>query len=293
MPEEFSHLQAQDMSKLGFMQDLIRGIKKIISADASKQVVRETVISGASNAATVPLLERVFLFLEDGKWQDANIYCEKVLDIDPKNAEAYLGKLMAELQVKNRKLLADCDMPFDDRDNFSKVIRFGDEKLESEMRGYIAHIKERNENARLIGIYKDAMSIMSSAGSEGEYITAAKKLESIPEFKDSKELAVECRKRAKECCNDSIYAKAKSMMDRNTISDCSSAISEFEKISGWRDADEQICACKKRIEEIKAKQEADRLEAERRAEERRIEEEKAKKSSKKPLTSACLPFAPF
>jgi tetratricopeptide (TPR) repeat protein len=28
LPDEFSHLQAQDMSKLGFMQDLIRGIKK-------------------------------------------------------------------------------------------------------------------------------------------------------------------------------------------------------------------------------------------------------------------------
>ena len=33
LPEEFSHLQAQDMSKLGFMQDLIRGIKKILEAD--------------------------------------------------------------------------------------------------------------------------------------------------------------------------------------------------------------------------------------------------------------------
>ena len=33
LPEEFSHLQAQDMSKLGFMQDLIRGIKKIAKAD--------------------------------------------------------------------------------------------------------------------------------------------------------------------------------------------------------------------------------------------------------------------
>lgn len=29
LPDEFSHLQAQDMSKLGFIQDLIRGIKKI------------------------------------------------------------------------------------------------------------------------------------------------------------------------------------------------------------------------------------------------------------------------
>lgn len=29
LPEEFSHLQAQNMNKLGFMQDLLRGIKKL------------------------------------------------------------------------------------------------------------------------------------------------------------------------------------------------------------------------------------------------------------------------
>ena len=135
LPEEFSHLQAQDMSKLGFMQDLIRGIKKIIEADAPKQAAKETVIVGANNAAIAPLLERVFLFLEDGKWQDANTYCEKVLDIDPKNVKAYLGKLMAELQVRNRKELANCAEPFDDRDSYSKLLRFGDEALEKEMRG--------------------------------------------------------------------------------------------------------------------------------------------------------------
>ena len=72
------------MSKLGFMQDLIRGIKKTAKADEPKATVKETVVVGSSNANTAPLLERAFLFLEDGKWQDANIYCEKVLDIDPK-----------------------------------------------------------------------------------------------------------------------------------------------------------------------------------------------------------------
>ncbi|MGN1202570.1 MAG: TIR domain-containing protein, partial [Eubacterium sp.] len=38
LPEEFSHLQAQDMSKLGFMQDLIRGIRKIAEAGEQKSV---------------------------------------------------------------------------------------------------------------------------------------------------------------------------------------------------------------------------------------------------------------
>ena len=36
LPEEFSHLQAQDMAKLGFMQDLIRGIKKITAEERNK-----------------------------------------------------------------------------------------------------------------------------------------------------------------------------------------------------------------------------------------------------------------
>ena len=45
LPEEFSHLQAQDMSKLGFMQDLIRGIKKLTQTDAPRQtIVQETVV---------------------------------------------------------------------------------------------------------------------------------------------------------------------------------------------------------------------------------------------------------
>ena len=296
LPEEFSHLQAQDMSKLGFMQDLIRGIKKIIEADAPKQTVKETVIVGANNAATTPLLERVFLFLEDGKWQDANIYCEKVLDIDPKNAEAYLGKLMVELQVRNRKQLADCAEPFDDRDNYSKVLRFGDEALEKEMRGYITHINERNENTRLTGIYNSAKNAMSAANTESAFKTAADTFATIPGFKDADTLAEQCLEKAEICRKDAVYSSAKSKMIGEKVASYEEAIKVFQTISGWKDSDEQIYACQKKIEEIKAKEEADRLEAERKAEERRIAAEKAAKKRKKafaigtPIVAACIAF---
>ena len=296
LPEEFSHLQAQDMSKLGFMQDLIRGIKKIIEADAPKQTVKETVIVGANNAATTPLLERVSLFLEDGKWQDANIYCEKVLDIDPKNAEAYLGKLMVELQVRNRKQLADCAEPFDDRDNYSKVLRFGDEALEKEMRGYITHINERNENTRLTGIYNSAKNAMSAANAESAFKTAADTFATIPGFKDADTLAEQCLEKAEICRKDAVYSTAKSKMIGEKVASYEEAIKVFQTISGWKDSDEQIYACQKKIEEIKAKEEADRLEAERKAEERRIAAEKAAKKRKKafaigtPIVAACIAF---
>ena len=118
LPEEFSHLQAQDMSKLGFMQDLIRGIKKIIQVDEPKvNVVQETVISNANtnvNANVEPLLKRAFMFLEDQEWASADEYCEKVLDIDPENAEAYLGKLMIDIKIAVRSSLGDCDYLFED-----------------------------------------------------------------------------------------------------------------------------------------------------------------------------------
>ena len=276
LPEEFSHLQAQDMSKLGFMQDLIRGINKIITKDEPKETIKETVVVNANNSNVVPLLERVTIFLEDGKWNDANIYCEKVLDIDPKNAQAYLGKLMAELRVKSRKQLADCAQPFDNLDNYGKVIRFGDEKLENEIRGYISHIKERNENNRLTDTYTNAINAMNSAETEADFKSAAHAFQSIADYKDSKEKAKECLEKAEVARKDAILADGREKMDVESISSYEGAIKLFESVSGWRDADKQIAVCKQKIEQLKIKEEEDRLEAERKAEERRIENEKAK-----------------
>ena len=195
LPEEFSHLQAQDMSKLGFMQDLIRGIKKIAQ--------KETPAPAASPAASAsggsaPLLKRAFLFLEDGDWQEADAYCEKVLDVDPENAQAYLGKLMAELKVRRRDELKNCAEPFDGSGNYQKAFRFGDASLKEQLNGCIAFISERNENARKTGIYNDAAKAMNSAGTEAQFNDAAAKFRSISGFKDADALAEECVKQAEE-----------------------------------------------------------------------------------------------
>jgi len=306
LPEEFSHLQAQDMSKLGFMQDLIRGIKKIVSAGAPKAEVKETVAVGGS-VNVEPLLERAFMFLEDGDWGEANEYCEKVLDQDPKNARAYLGKLMAECRACRMEDLQNCRQPFDGNGNYNKILRFAEPKLIETLKGYIAHINERNENARLTGIYNRAVSAMNEANSENEYKAAAEIFKTVPGFKDADSLVEKCLDNAETCRKDALYNSARSQMSQNTISCYESAIRMFESISGWKDADEQIYACKKKIEELKAKEEAERLEAERKAEAERLERErkaeehriaveKAKKKAKKvfaigtPIVCACIAF---
>ena len=102
----------------------------------------------ASNPSVDAYLKRVFMFLEDGDWSAAAEYCEKVLDIDPECAEAYLGKLMAQLKVNEREQLQNCAKSFDDNNNYKKILRFGDETLKAEVVGYNDGIRARLEAER-------------------------------------------------------------------------------------------------------------------------------------------------
>ena len=252
LPEEFSHLQAQDMSKLGFMQDLIRGIRKILNADEEKPtVVRETVVA-AGNANIQPLLKRAFMFLEDGDFKSADEYCEKVLDIDPENAQAYLGKLMAELNVKVQEELRECEEPFDNDNNYQKVLRFGDEKLGETLSEYVSYIKERNENIRLNSVYDRATSLMYSAKSKEDYIKVAEVFETIKEFKDSAELCEKCRDSAAAIVKNQIYDKAEHERSKDVVYQIEDAIKLYKQIPGWKDADIKAEQCRLRIEELRA-----------------------------------------
>ena len=266
LPEEFSHLQAQDMSKLGFMQDLIRGIKKITQADAPKtSVIKETVITGGNNN-TAPLLERAFMFLEDGDWNSSNEYCEKVLDIDPKNAQAYLGKLMAELHVRKQDSLQDQAAPFDGYSSYQKAIRFADDSLRTALTGYIEFINNRNEHNRLEGIYNKATSQKRAAKTEKEFKAAATTYGTIATYRDADALKQECLELAENARKDAIYDKAMSLFSRRSIPDIEQAISQFKTIPGWKDADGKVIECQQKIERIKQEDE-----------EKRIQDEKEKK----------------
>ncbi len=278
LPEALSVLQSYDMSKIGFIQDLIRGVNKVLDASKPKEAVKETVvIQQQSNANAAPLLKRAFMFLEDGDFSRADEFCEQVLNLDPENAEAYLGKLMAELHVKTRDALKDQPEPFNDRSNYKKAYRFGDGKLKTKLSGDIAFIKERNETARLTGIYNKVVAAMNAASTESAYKSAAATFRTIPGFQDADALAERCLEEAEICRKNAIYQSACSQMIGFGAYGYNSAIKAFKTIPGWKDADDQILACQRKIEEIKAKEEAERGTAE----EARIAAAKKKKRNKR------------
>lgn len=270
------------MSKLGFMQDLIRGIKKLTEAD--KPAAKETVVVQETAANTAPLLKRAFIFLEDGDWSSADEYCERVLDLDPENAQAYLGELMAELHVRRQEALANQKQPFDKSNNHQKVMRFGDEALRGTLEGYSNHIKQRNEEARLSGLYDDARRRMDAADSETVYKQAAEIFSKIPSYRDADELRRQCLEQAEICRKEAIYNGAVDIVTQETPNALRNAAKQLAKIPGWRDADQLRAYYLTQADKLEAEEqrgaEEERIAAEKRAEEERLAaEQKAKEDA--------------
>ena len=143
LPDEFSHLQAQDMGKLGFMQDLIRGIKKITSKDEAKPqpVVQQTVVSGGATVDS--LMKRARLFMEDGEFASASEYLDKVLDVNPEYAPAYAAKACVAFGLRKESGLAESTFQYEDNPDWQKALRFADPQLKATYESYAAKVKER------------------------------------------------------------------------------------------------------------------------------------------------------
>lgn len=232
------------------------------------------------------LLERAFMFLEDGDWDKADIYCESVLDQNPKCAEAYLGKLMAEVKIRKKEDLSKAKEPLDQSDNYRKVMRFADESL----RERLSNAKEVQHNEQL---YAEAMACMTAASDEEAYRNAAQKFYSLGSYKDSSSRREQCMQRADRIIADcrqreeikrkeDIYSRAEKCMRLGTVEGCNSAIRLYESIPGFRSSAAQISECRRKIEEIKAKEAA-----------RQVAVEKAKKKIAiiaAPIVCVCIAF---
>ena len=102
LPEQLSVLQSYDMSKIGFIQDLTRGIAKVLDMDKPKaEAGKESAAVQGETGNLTALLKRGYMALEDGEWNRADEFFEQVLNLDAECAEAYFGKVLAVAQCSN------------------------------------------------------------------------------------------------------------------------------------------------------------------------------------------------
>ncbi len=185
LPSEFAHLQGQDMSRIGFMQDIVHATTKFINSQRDKAKVNNS--QGANGSNISNLLKRVAIFIEDKEWENAEKYCEKILDEDPENGSAYYYKFLIDFKEKNINSIVDkTDNPADNP-NYSKVMKFGTQEQKNDLLQCDKHVKQRV----LDDVYNSALKDMMS-----ENIFAVKKAEkdfiAFGDYKDSKALVQQC-----------------------------------------------------------------------------------------------------
>lgn len=101
MPKEFAKLQAQDMGKVGAIQDLMRGIEKLLPKNEPAAVQKKVVYAAPADHRQSAQLDRGFMALEDGDWKKADSFFEEALNLDAHSARAYIGKALAQERCRN------------------------------------------------------------------------------------------------------------------------------------------------------------------------------------------------
>lgn len=102
LPDALSIYQSQDMSKLGFMQDLIRGMSKVLEGNKEERESKDTDLAASELRSNIAaLLKRGKFALEDSEWDRAFDFFDQVLNSDAECAEAYLGQAFAKNHAQN------------------------------------------------------------------------------------------------------------------------------------------------------------------------------------------------
>lgn len=138
LPQEFVSLQALDMGKIGFEQDLLDGLAKLINRENSFQRSAGEQISDSAG-----LRKRAYLFLEQGDFKNASAYFERALDNNPEDAEAYFGKLLLEMGCRQEGDLRNLMISISGRESYQLAVRFAKGALQEKYKGYASAIDEK------------------------------------------------------------------------------------------------------------------------------------------------------
>lgn len=146
LPQRFQPLQAFNAGSPAFVEEILENIKKKLTDTAQRVAAND---NGGQLATINSLLERAYMFVGDGEFEKSASQLEKVLDIDPKCAEAYICSLMIEFRVTREAHLASLSQRIDLSPNYKKIMAFGNEETKKRISGYSECVMKRVGEAEL------------------------------------------------------------------------------------------------------------------------------------------------
>ena len=176
------------------------------------------------------LLRRAEIFLEDKEWSIASDYYENALDIDPENAQAYIGLLMASLQITKESDLAQSVEPFNQNKYFLKALRFADSE-------YAAFLQKINDD----NTYFRAQKILHIAKTAADFGQAKALLQQVAKQMDIEDLIKTCEIEENRLQQKERYEEARGLMNNADIPKLNKAIQLFQEDG----SEEAICNIEK------------------------------------------------
>lgn len=174
LPEALSALQSQDMAKIGFIQDLIHGIKKVLTVKPKEEPVAANLENAAfDNIRVEALYKRATFFLEDGDFDRAERYCERMLDMNPEYAPAYVIALCIDLKLHSEEEIPKQTVSIKDNSNYKRAVRFALPKQREILQAYSIAIEnsEQKKSKDIIECLEKKAKQMSNVSDMYDYVS--------------------------------------------------------------------------------------------------------------------------
>lgn len=125
--------------------------------------------------------KRIHIFLRDHDWKNAIQYCEKCLDISPECSQTYIYYLLAKQKASNIEELTNSKADFSKNPLYIKALEFSKNKERTEIEDIYKEF-----------LYNKANKFLNRAKNIKHYNAALKIFSNIMEYKNSKELLLQC-----------------------------------------------------------------------------------------------------
>lgn len=191
LPEEFRHLQAINMGELGYQQDLLRGIRRIVEPSVKKE--KGAVAPGGEGIVKEPVAKegekslsdasQLIKLLEERKWDEAEQCAEEILKEKPKNLRAKTAKLMAGMRISEKGDFRVWAMRPPEKPILEILEKGSKEEVQNLKRALEAELPERPEE--LYQKYKEKFDTVKNSET---MIECAGVFKSLREYKDSRKL---------------------------------------------------------------------------------------------------------
>ena len=126
LPKELRNIQGLDMSKLGFIQDLVVGVNKILGKTKKEEVHSDNINTSTNKVEN--LVKRCKLLIEDKEFEKARKIVEENLNEFPESGELYAILLQCDYS-KSVESLSSNPIYIQNNKNYAKIKRFGNEEL--------------------------------------------------------------------------------------------------------------------------------------------------------------------